>query len=100
MIKPVCMYMLFLAALFSGLIGTVRQKLCDPGVMGLMPSQLLTPHWAGLMALPLTGGKPNSLIPNDLRNKPLQCARYGSNTTNQIKKLYFCFISLHCHSKL
>lgn len=47
-----------LPAIFSGPIGTVRQKLCGHGAMGLMPSQLLTPHWAGLMGSLLTGGKP------------------------------------------
>lgn len=85
------MYVVF-AAFFSGPTGTVQRKLCGPGAMGLTPSQLLTPHWAGLMALPSTGGKPNILIPSDLRNKALQCARHGSKTSNLTKKLYFCFI--------
>lgn len=92
----------FLAALFSGPTGTARQKLCGPGVMGLMPSQLLTLHWAGLMASPSTGGKPNTLIFNDLRYKLLHCSRQGSKTTKQTKisiSTLHITISLYCLSK-
>lgn len=49
-----------LSGIYSGQIGSVRQKSWGPGAMDPMPCQLSIQHSAGLMASPLTGGKGNT----------------------------------------